>query len=247
MRATVIFVHGAFISDATWWWHLVAEHLEKKGIASIAVDLPSCSQTPPLGDLSAAEATLHHDADAVREAIAAAESPVVLFGHSYGGAVITEAGVDEPKVRHLVYMSACVLDGTSVMESNFTNPDHNDGFAYHEDGTVDEGEGKTKSGVLGDLPDQELAKEAIKRLTGQSAFPFLQVPNGKAWQHVPSTYFLCTKDEDVAVEAQRTHAARTGGIVEIPTNHFAHLERPDLLCDALVDVVNGIGIDAAAA
>jgi len=206
------------------------------------VDLPSCSSTPPLGDLPAAEATLHNDADAVRAAIASAEGPVVLVGHSYGGAVITEAGADQPKVAHLVYMSACVLDGTSVMESGFTNPEHNDGFGYHEDGTVDEGLGKTKSGVLGMLADKAMAEAAISRLTSQSAFPFLQVPNGAAWRDVPSTYFLCTEDEDVAVDAQRAHAARTGGIVEIPTNHFAHLERPDLVCDALVKVVDQLPV-----
>jgi pimeloyl-ACP methyl ester carboxylesterase len=244
MRATVIFVHGAFISDSAWWWKPVADLLERQEIASIAVDLPSCHETAPQGDLPATEATIHLDARAVRDAIARAEEPVVLVGHSYGGAVITEAAMDQPKVKHLVYMSACVPDGTSVIESGFTNPEHNETFGYYEDGTVDEGLGKTKSGVLMSLPDQALAQEAITRLTRQSALPFIQVPDGDAWRHIPSTFFVCTKDEDVAVASQRTHAERTGGIVEIPTNHFAHLERPDLVRDALVGVVNNLAVDA---
>ncbi len=82
---TLIFVHGACVRDARWWWSPMTEPLAGHGIASVAVPLPSCGETGgALGDLYA-------DVEAVRHAIAEAEAPVVLCGHSYGGMVITQA------------------------------------------------------------------------------------------------------------------------------------------------------------
>ena len=105
MRPTVIFVPGAFIADAAWWWSKVTDLLAEKGIASVAVDYPSVGPAAPLGDL-------YDDSEAVRKAVDAAEpGPVILVGHSYGGMVITDAGA-HPRVSHLVYMSAFVPDGT---------------------------------------------------------------------------------------------------------------------------------------
>ena len=69
---TLIFVHGACVRDAPWWWSRMTEPLAVRGIASVAVPLPSCGETEDgLGDLYA-------DVDAASRAIAAAEAPVVL-------------------------------------------------------------------------------------------------------------------------------------------------------------------------
>ena len=57
-----------------------------------------------------------------------------------------------------------------------------------------------------------------------------------AWKEKPSTFLVLTQDDDIAVANQRAAAERTGGVVEIETNHYAHLERPDLVAAALVDI-----------
>lgn len=96
---TLIFVHGACVRDAPWWWSQMTEPLAGHGIASVAVPLPSCGETGDgLGDLYA-------DVEAVRQAIAEAEAPVVLCGHSYDGMVVTQAGADQ-RVAQLLYVTS---------------------------------------------------------------------------------------------------------------------------------------------
>jgi pimeloyl-ACP methyl ester carboxylesterase len=281
VQPTIIFVHGAFIWDPDWWWRPVAQRLEQHGIPSRTVQLPSCGPEPPLGDL-------HDDAAAVCRAIDSVEGPVVLVGHSYGGIVITEAAAGHPGVRHLVYMSAFVPDGTSAVASDFTNPADMRAFDLtiggrgarawlgsrmlgltrgranawmipfvsrrgvvgrlasgmvcwmSGGGYATGGEGGTKSYLLESLPDPALVEGSLRRLTRQSAEAGLQAPRAAAWKEIPSTFIVILNDLDVSVERQRTHARRCTYVVEMPTNHFAHLERPDLVCDALVEVVGRV-------
>ena len=100
---TLIFVHGACVRDTDWWWSRMVDPLADRGIASVAVPLPSCGETgDELGDL-------HDDVAACRDAIAGAEGPVVLLGHSYGGVIITEAGADD-RVAGLLYVTSVMPD-----------------------------------------------------------------------------------------------------------------------------------------
>src|ERR1700679_1335713 len=87
--STVILVHGAWANASAW--AKVLPQLETAGVTAIAAQLPLT--------------TLPDDAAALRRAIALSDGPVLLVGHSYGGAVITEAGMD-PKVAGLVYVAA---------------------------------------------------------------------------------------------------------------------------------------------
>jgi pimeloyl-ACP methyl ester carboxylesterase len=227
---------------------------------------------------------------AVRNAIDKIDGPVILIGHSYGGIVITEAAAGHSKVRHLVYMSAFVPDGTSAVASDFTNPDDMRSFDLafggrgkrawlgsrmleltrgranswmipfvkrtdligrlsssfvcwmSGGGYATGGEGGTKAYLLEALPDPELVSGSLRRLTRQSAEAGLQAPRAAAWKQIPSTFFVILNDLDVSVERQRRHAKRCTHVVELPTNHFAHLERPDLVCKALADVVGRVTV-----
>lgn len=227
---TVVFCPGAFIVDTEWWWRPVAERLAEHGIESRGVEYPSCGPAGPLGDL-------YDDAAAVHEVLDRIEGQAILVGHSYGGMVITQAGA-HPKVAHLVYMSAFVPDGTSAAEANFMKVEDLQKFEFFEDGTA--GEGGTKSPIIKLLDDPELVEGALSRIERQAVLPGTQAPTVHAWKEKPSTFFVITGDDDIAVENQREHAKRTGGVIEIPTNHYAHLERPEFVVDALLKVVAGI-------
>src|SRR5881227_3582140 len=96
---TLIFVHGACVRDASWWWGKMAKPLGEHGIATVAVSLSSCGET------GATRGDLYDDVAACRRVISSVDGPVVLCGHSYGGVVITEAGVDE-RVTHLLYVTS---------------------------------------------------------------------------------------------------------------------------------------------
>ena len=78
---TVIFVHGACVRDAAWWWSRMTRPLAEHGIPTLAVPLPSCGETDDtLGDLA-------DDVESCRQAIRQVNGPVVLCGHSYGGMI----------------------------------------------------------------------------------------------------------------------------------------------------------------
>src|SRR5215470_8878718 len=98
----IVLVHGAF-ADGTSWGKVIPI-LEKRGFHVVAVQNPLTS--------------LADDANATRRLIALQDGPVILVGHSWGGAVISEVG-DDPKVAGLVYVAAYVPDvGTSANETS---------------------------------------------------------------------------------------------------------------------------------
>lgn len=110
----VVLTHGAW--HGAWCWAALQAELDRRGVASMAIDLPGhgCS-TLPFSDL-------HGDAQHVVDVVARLGRRVVLVGHSYGGAVITEAAHHIEKampagITHLVYLAAFCLDaGESVMD-----------------------------------------------------------------------------------------------------------------------------------
>src|ERR1700722_1845843 len=104
--ATVILVHGAFADGSSW--SKVIARLEKKSVNVVAVQNPLFS--------------LADDVAATNRAIAEAKGPVILVGHSWAGAVITQAG-DDPKVKALVYVAAFAPDvGMSVNDLGKDSP-----------------------------------------------------------------------------------------------------------------------------
>ena len=93
MTATVVLVHGAF--HGSGYWAPTLKGLADRGIPAVAPDLPGHgADTRPLADL-------YGDVDAITEVLDTISGPVVLVGHSYGGAIITSAGM-HPSVQHVV-------------------------------------------------------------------------------------------------------------------------------------------------
>lgn len=104
-KKSVVLVHGGFVDGAGW--EGVYTQLKKDGFEVIFVQNPTI--------------TLSDDVAVTKRAIAAAQHDVVLVGHSYGGAVITEAGND-PKVKSLVYITAFALDKGESVGSLLADP-----------------------------------------------------------------------------------------------------------------------------
>jgi pimeloyl-ACP methyl ester carboxylesterase len=131
MTATVVLVHGAW--SGSWTWRAVIGELDRRGIASVAVDLPSCNATAPTVDF-------HDDARHVRETIDGIDGPVVLVANSYGGLVITEAAVDQPDVGRLVYVAAFMPspeESLAKIASEAPNPEMNALITQRDDGLFD--------------------------------------------------------------------------------------------------------------
>ena len=238
MPATVVLVHGAF--HGAWCWSKVVPLLEVQGIPVVAVDLPGHgdSQGPP-GDLYAAAAH-------VREALDGIDGPAVVCGHSYGGAVITEATADRADVTQLVYLAALMPDvGESV---GATMPDVvPDGWSQSEltgdgaieprdDGTMIVGPKAAVAALYGDCSDDDV-DFALARLCPQSAASFGQPLTGAGWHDIPATYVVCTDDRAIVPEFQRAMAtARATTVVELPASHSPFFSRPEAVAELLVEL-----------
>ena len=227
--ATVVLVHGAW--HGAWCWDKVTSLLGDAGVPSVAVDLPGGGGLP--GDLLA-------DAAAVRAVLDALEGPALLCGHSYGGAVITEAG-GHPSVARLVYIAAFVPDAGEALadaagssgSSGSTPPPRPVSASVGDDGLVRlDPEGAQR--LYHDCSPAD-AEAAVSRLRPQRADGFRQRVSAAAWRTRPSTYALCTEDRAVEAGLQRRMAERAGAeIVEWPTGHSPFLCRPDLVAALLV-------------
>jgi pimeloyl-ACP methyl ester carboxylesterase len=222
---TLIFVHGACVRDAAWWWSSMNTPLADRAIASVAVPLPSCGEIgDELGDLYA-------DVDACRHAIAAAEGPVVLCGHSYGGMVITEAGADD-RVTQLLYVTS-VMPDAGQSQADLIGSEPAPWLAPGDDGTVGVDPDMIREFFLQDC-DEVTTEQAVSRLTRQSLTPFTQSPRQVAWQQKPATYFVCTEDLATPAEVQRRRVRANTRLVEFSAGHHPFLSRPDAFAQSIV-------------
>ncbi|MBV8949386.1 MAG: alpha/beta hydrolase [Actinobacteria bacterium] len=241
--ATVVLVHGAW--HGAWCWERVVDGLRARGTDARAVDLPGHGEDAgPAGDL-------HADAARVRQMIDAVAGPVLLVGHSYGGAVITEAG-EHPAVAHLVYLCAIAPDAGETCTTAVT------GIAGGA-GIVDDGRPNLASGILpgtdGTMTvepsvaaaclyndcDPESTAWAVARLGPQPIVTLQQDPHAVAWRTRPSTYVVCTEDLAIPPELQRVLAQRCTETVEWNAGHSPFLSQPHVVTELLDDLARRAG------
>jgi pimeloyl-ACP methyl ester carboxylesterase len=233
----ILFVHGALVRDGAWWWRPVADLvLERTGVASRAVALPSCGE-----GADAAGAGLVEDAAALRAALDEAGSALVV-GHSYGGTVIAE-GADHPAARRLLHISSSLPEIGQSQAAIMSGEQDPVAIGDNGDGTL---------GVSGydaesfgarfwdDVPDPAVASGAWARVTAQSARAFTTPTTAAAWRGRDSTYLVCTGDRSTSVALQREHAARATRSVDLPTSHHPFLSRPDLVADQVQAILEGL-------
>ncbi|MRW90653.1 alpha/beta fold hydrolase [Duganella sp. FT80W] len=213
-KLSVVLVHGAFVDGSGW--QAVHRMLSARGYEVLVVQNPTI--------------TLEGDVAATERVIGLARHPVILVGHSYGGAVVTEAG-DHPKVIAVVYLAAFVPDvGESVAALN-AQP-------------AEPGEAKApvlppQDGFLMVDPAQfPAAFGADVRLEQTRFMAASQVPWGlgavtgtvtrAAWRNKPTHYLVALDDLMIPPSAQRRMASRAGArTIEIASSHAVMLARPD--------------------
>ena len=240
MARRVVLVHGAW--HGAWAWERVLPLLTAAEIPSTAVDLPGHGRDGgPLGDL-------HTDAARVRETLDQVDDGVILVGHSYGGAVITEAGAHS-RVEHLVYIAAFALDhGESCVSaasaegadriSHEGRPSLGDGFNAGPDGLITLDPTTAAACFYNDC-DPDAVDWALARLGPQPLATLEGTPEEIAWRSKPSTYAVCGDDLAVHPDLQRILARRCGSVVEWPTDHSPFLCRPDLVAGLLAGLARG--------
>lgn len=236
---TLVLVHGAW--HGAWCFDRVVPRIRDAGVDVVAVDLPGH------GDDAGPFTDLHGDAAHVSRTIDAIDDDVVLVGHSYGGAVITEAGMHD-RVRRLVYLCAFALTeeetcfAAATVEAEAAGisyegrPDAADAIVMHEDGTSTLTPAMVAAILYQDC-DDATREWALARLGPQPMVTMAQSPSASAWRTKPSTYAVCANDMAVHPQIQRIMAARCTESLEWPTSHSPFLSRPELVADLVIGLV----------
>lgn len=231
-QPTLLFVHGACVRDADWWWSRMVGPLADRGIRSLAVALPSCGEAGgALGDLT-------DDVRACQEAIDRVDGPIALCGHSYGGVVITEAGADE-RVTHLLYVTS-VMPKAGESQAALTSGEPAPWLQPDEE-TIGVDPDMVREYFLQDC-DEATIQAALARLTHQSIAPFGQPPREIAWRSTPSSYIVCSQDLATPADTQRRRIRAGTNHIEFDAGHHPFLSRPDAFAQLLSDEIKTTAI-----
>jgi len=217
----VVLVHGAWADGSSW--AKVIPLLEKAGLKATAVQNPLTS--------------FEDDVAATKRAIALADGPVILVGHSWGGVVITEAGAD-PKVAGLVYVAAFAPEvGVPVGELGKDFPPPPGGAEIRPDAagylTL------TTKGVMQFFaPDLPLAQRKLVAATqGQTnSTVFGAKVTTAAWKTKPSWYVVAGNDKMIQPDLERQFAkAIKAKTITVPSSHVAMLSHPNEVAKLIID------------
>jgi len=177
--------------------------------------------------------TLERDVATVTSTMGRVSGPVLLVGHSYGGSVITAAGIDD-RVAGLVYISALAPDETETSQSQQDQFPATDVFNYIEvaDGRVwMKPEGTTA--FAGDLPEQEQQLVWATHVAPDVNLFNTKAP-GTAWRTKPSWYIVANHDRTVQPDLERSAAKRMGAhTYDVDSSHVPMLSHPGFVLDVI--------------
>jgi pimeloyl-ACP methyl ester carboxylesterase len=222
----VVLVHGAWADGSSW--SKIIPLLQAKGLHV------ACAQNP----LS----SIADDVAATNRIIDAQDGPVLLVGHSYGGAVITVAG-DNPKVSGLVYVAAFAPDEGETLA----------GMAQPFGATPGLGELRpladgylmlTAKGVSEDFAQDLSAEEknimAATQAPTQGAILTTKIPKA-AWHSKPNWFVIAENDRMIAPEQERVTAKRMKAkTLALPTSHVAMLAKPKEVAEFIIDAATSL-------
>jgi pimeloyl-ACP methyl ester carboxylesterase len=224
--SSVVLVHGGFVDGSGW--QEVYNLLQKDGYKVGVVQNPTLS--------------LEGDVAATKQVIDTQDGPVILVGHSYGGAVITEAGT-HPKVAALVYIAAFAPDKGESVNTLIADPPPGapvppilppqDGFLFLD-------REKFAASFAADISAEQAAFMAdsqvpwgVAALSGAISEP--------AWREKPSWYLVTTEDRMIPPPAQRAMSERAGATtVEVPGSHAIYVSQPQAVAALIKQAADAV-------
>jgi pimeloyl-ACP methyl ester carboxylesterase len=221
---SIVLVHGAFVDGSGW--RAVYDQLVADGYRVSVVQNPTLS--------------LSGDVAATHQALAGIGGPAVLVGHSYGGAVITEAG-NHPNVAALAYVAAYVPDqgeslGTLIDEAPTDAPappilPPQDGLLYLDRSAFPAAfAANVPENVAAFMADSQVGF-GVDALNGTVSEP--------AWRSKPSWYLITTQDRMIPPAQQRTMSARAKATVtETPANHAVYVSHPAVVAQLIKEAAS---------
>ena len=220
----IVLVHGAWADGSGW--EGVYRSLRKEGFSVGVVQNPTIS--------------LADDVQATRRVVAAQNGPVILVGHSYGGAVITEAGND-PRVVGLVYIAGWVPDkGESVSSliDDLIKRGPPGGpvppILPPQDGFLLLDKAKFPASFAGDVDPERAAFMADSQVPWGLGGVTESISE-PAWKSKPSWYLVATEDRMIPPAAQRFMSKRAGAtVVEVAGSHAIYVSKPAAVADLIV-------------
>ena len=224
----VVLVHGGFVDGSGW--QRVYAMLKGSGHKVAVVQNPTLS--------------LADDVAVTRRVIDAQGGPVVLVGHSYGGAVITEAG-NHPNVVALVYIAAFAPDTAESVATLIANPPPGapvPPILPPQDGFLLLDAARFADAFAADVEPEEAAFMAdsqvpwgVDALTGAVAKP--------AWKTKPSWYLVATDDRMIPPPAQRAMATRAGArVLETSGSHAVYVSHPDAVASIITQATSSASL-----
>ena len=221
----VVLVHGAFADGSGW--EAVYKILKKKGYNVSVVGNPNTG--------------LADDAAATRRVLDKQDGPAILVGHSYGGAIITDAG-NHPKVAGLVYVAAFAPDanesllqllqsGPPAPNSGILPPDAN-GYIWYD-------VKKYHSGFCADLPKEQAEFLADSQIPVSASVFGATIPN-PAWKSKKTWYIVAQEDQTIPPDGERFMAKRMNATVtEIKASHLVFMSKPQAVADVIEAAAKG--------
>jgi pimeloyl-ACP methyl ester carboxylesterase len=226
----IVLVHGGFVDGSGW--EAVYHALRRQGLNVSIVQNPTSS--------------LADDVKATRRVVAAQSGPVILVGHSYGGAVITEAGND-PKVVGLVYIAAFAPDKGESVATLIKDPPPGapvPPILPPVDGLLLLDRAKFAASFAADVESERAAFMAdaqvpwgVEALSGTITEP--------AWRSKPSWYLVATDDRMIPPPAQRAMSKRAGATVaEVAGSHAIYVSQPAAVAELIAKAAKGTPVMA---
>jgi pimeloyl-ACP methyl ester carboxylesterase len=222
----IVLVHGGFVDGSGW--EGVYKILKKNGYNVSIVQNPTIS--------------LKDDVAVTKRTLEAQDGPAILVGHSYGGAVITEAGT-HPKVAGLVYITAFAPDKGESVAALIKDPPPGapvPPILPPQEGYLFLDKAKFPASFAADVAPEEAAFMAdsqvpwgVESLSGTITEP--------AWKTKPSWYLVVTEDKMIPPAAQRVMAKRAGAaVVEVKGSHAIYVSQPAAVADLIEQAANGV-------
>lgn len=222
----IVLVHGGFVDGAGW--EGVYKILKQHGYTVSIVQNPTIS--------------LEEDVAVTKRTLATQDGPTILVGHSYGGAIITEAG-NHPKVSALVYIAAFAPDNGESVGSLIQNPPPGapvPPILPPQDGFLLLDKAKFPAAFAGDVEPEKAAFMADSQVpwgVGATTGTITEA----AWRTKPAWYLLTTEDRMIPPDAQRAMAKRAGAtVVEVKGSHAIYVSQPKAVADLIEQAATSV-------